>query len=698
MTCLGALTALLAAAATAAVRPDAAREVPDLFSDDVAKSQKLSTEEYLAGCTNGNYPTIDDSAGEEQLHQPPQVTADRDGVVRHVIYYDLAYWKGPSFDTIVRVYNGQIPGPTIRVKPGQTMEISLVNCLEDPVGHDGPAAHNMYKTPNVTNLHLHGMHISGMAPGDDILAKTPPRSVYHYTYVIDENHMPGMAWYHPHHHGATALQTSQGAAGMLLVDYPDEYPHPARIKDMPEIQLMIMHLDLEILRDTAATAQDRVTNWVDHNFVITNSSTTLTDFLLINGQFLPKITMEVGKWYRWKTMLSSVQMSAAFESQSKDCEFHLLAKDGIFLQDAPREVPVVLHSPGNRADLAVRCNKVGQERMNVTNIPMQFVFDSDNQFPERGRQKTDPYIPDLVGNFTDPALQPVILLVDVVAADVAAPPPLEPLPLTPSMTPCYLVDLNNAEVDAEIAKNVPEYFQNRYNCNNVDCSKPDYADICPGNDVGIRPYPEGQNVCYMYGPYGVGGDVMKPRPFEVNAEGYVVYINDYQIGTVNEIELQQARSHPYHQHVNPYQIVDIRGNALDENGDQDFTYPGDPNNNPLEEESVRIWYQKGDWHDTLQMPTTQTSASFRIRFQTDQFAGHMIQHCHILFHEDKGMMSQYEIFGAEGTVWPKAREMNPQCLLSGQGFGSKGGKGKKGGKGNKSGKTSERKKSGSKKK
>jgi len=661
---LRALAPFLAAAApAAALRPAAAREVLDLFDDAGTQSQKLSTEEYLAGCTNGDYPTIDDSAGEMPLHQPPQVVAGRDGVVRHVLYYDLAYWKGPSFDTIVRVYNSQIPGPTLRVKPGQTLEITLVNCLEDPPGFDGPAAHNTYKTPNVTNLHLHGPHVSGMHPGDNVLVRIDPRSVHHYSYAIDANHMPGTFWYHPHSHGATALQTSQGAAGMLIVDYPEEYPHPPHIKEMPEIQLVIEHFDLAILRDTSTQGQDRVTDWRTFNFEVTNATTTLDNFLLINGQFVPKITMEVGVWYRWKTLLSSVQMSAAFESQSKDCEFHLLSKDGIFLKDAPRAVPVIMQSPGNRADIAVRCNQVGQERMNVTNIPMQFVFDSGDQ--PRTQAADDPLIPDLVGNFTDPALQPVILLVDVVNPHAEAD--LAPLPLTPTMTPCYLVDLNNARVDAELAQNEPAYFQNRYNCNNVDCNNAAYADICPGNDVGIRPYPEGQNVCYMYGPYGVGGDTMKPRPFE----GGDVFMKRYDVGTVNEIELQMARSHPYHQHVNPYQINAINGNALDDEGEQTNTFPGDPTNNPLEEESVRIWYQVGDWQDTLQMPTTQTAASWRIRFQTDQFTGHMIQHCHILFHEDKGMMSQYEIVGQEGTAWPTARAMNPQCLGPGEGFGPK---------------------------
>ena len=44
---------------------------------------------------------------------------------------------------------------------------------------------------------------------------------------------------------------------------------------------------------------------------------------------------------------------AAFLSQSKRCEMQLLAKDGIYLHDAPRLVEWIILSPGNRADVAV---------------------------------------------------------------------------------------------------------------------------------------------------------------------------------------------------------------------------------------------------------------------------------------------------------------------------------------------------------
>ena len=47
-------------------------------------------------------------------------------------------------------YNGGVPGPTLRVRGGDTLQIELVNNLGVP-----------------TNLHVHGLVVSPRAPGDD---------------------------------------------------------------------------------------------------------------------------------------------------------------------------------------------------------------------------------------------------------------------------------------------------------------------------------------------------------------------------------------------------------------------------------------------------------------------------------------------------------------------------------------------------
>jgi len=349
-------------------------ESPAVYSSK-SKSSKTtphskSGKSAKATCAKDNeYPILDLSEPYQPLIIPHQVYSKR-GKTQLTLNYDLVNYKGPSYNTILRLHSeAGVPirgvGPTLHVEQGGSMEIDLVNCLHYPVGLDG---HNMYKAPNTTNIHTHGPHISGNLPGDQIFVKVYPRinqddpgdnSTHDYTYDFGNNHMPGTFWYHPHFHGSTALQTGQGAAGMIVLDEPEDYDIPDEIKHMPEIQMVFQHMDLRNLRHTASTSLDGITNWGIEgeeplNFEITNKTTDLTNFMLVNMQFLPKVTMAVGKWYRWRTVMSSIQDSLAFKSQSGDCEFQLLAKDGIYLSDAPRAVDTIILSPGNRADVAVR--------------------------------------------------------------------------------------------------------------------------------------------------------------------------------------------------------------------------------------------------------------------------------------------------------------------------------------------------------
>mmetsp|Transcript_109165 Transcript_109165/g.308630 ORF Transcript_109165/g.308630 Transcript_109165/m.308630 type:complete len:121 (+) Transcript_109165:2-364(+) len=39
----------------------------------------------------------------------------------------------------------------------------------------------------------------------------------------------------------------------------------------------------------------------------------------------------------------------------------------------------------------------------------------------------------------------------------------------------------------------------------------------------------------------------------------------------------------------------------------------------------------------------------------------MVVHCHILQHEDEGMMGFFAIGGAEGTIYPQAETLDPSC-------------------------------------
>src|SRR4030095_1791774 len=78
---------------------------------------------------------------------------------------------------------------------------------------------------------------------------------------------------------------------------------------------------------------------------------------------------------------------------------------------------------------------------------------------------------------------------------------------------------------------------------------------------------------------------------------------------------------PSHTHVNPMYIVAINGKRLAEPFWAD-TMPLPFNNNPPPVGS--------------ELPATVTSFTFRMRFL--HFTGRYVMHCHMLVHEDMGMM------------------------------------------------------------
>ena len=561
------------------------------------------------GVCNNPYPTFDLSKSNQPLVEPLRIRPDENGTTKVQLSLNLAHYIGPSYTTIMRTYNEMAPGPTIHVIPGGTMELELINCLHEPLGFD---EHNSFSTPNTTNIHTHGPHISGKYPGDDIFMNLGPNSSMHFEYAFPSNHMPGTHWIHPHFHGSTSLQTGQGVAGMLIVDPPDNYHIPDEIKNMPEVRMMVQNINVPHLRAAANVSQDDVTNYVDHNFKVTNTSTTADILMLVNMQFVPVVTMEKDVWVRWRMVLSSIDKTLAFLSETGQCEFKLLAKDGIFLNDAPRNVTTVILSPGNRADVAVRCSKIGQENMKTAGhdrVPLVSGY----------------------GGF-NPDTQPTILVVDVVAPSGQFNKfELEPFD---APTPCYLVDLQDVD-----ACEIETTFSNVYHCINRPSQ--------------LRPWPSTQtprDLCGVYGPdgNGGGGDPSVFFPFK-NKDNYVL---EFPVGTVQQLTLGVASFHPYHQHVNAFQITSININ--------------NPNLNLTVD--VATWYQVGDHQDTLQLPNFRDSpeTSVTVRYQADYFTGKMVQHCHMLDHEDQGMMAVYSINGEEGTMWDKARDINPTCIMPDQ--------------------------------
>jgi FtsP/CotA-like multicopper oxidase with cupredoxin domain len=273
-----------------------------------------------------------------------------------------------QFDTLgskfwTRVYNrasisGKTlhPGPVLRFKRGDTVTVTLVNNLGPETQALGGNSINSFHHVNTTNLHIHGLHVSAESPQDNVLMTVSPQDSFTYVYSIPNDHAGGTFWYHAHHHGATAVQVGGGLLGAIVVE-DDPAEVPAAILNLPEHILLLSHIPADdLLRRYVSVTGDDLFNHVD-NIVGPGA-----EFTLVNGQYQPVASIEQGRWLRMRIIFSSLTLSLQLQMTSNDigCEWHLLAKDGIYVEGAPRSFGSVMYfGPGSRADVVVRCSSVG---------------------------------------------------------------------------------------------------------------------------------------------------------------------------------------------------------------------------------------------------------------------------------------------------------------------------------------------------
>jgi FtsP/CotA-like multicopper oxidase with cupredoxin domain len=151
-------------------------------------------------------------------------------------------------------YNGTVGGPTLYVKPGDVLRVTLINSLiKEPCNTFVPELFNAYHAVDKTNLHFHGLHIPASENPSKLIVDVGESHTYSFT--IPEDHMGGTHWYHPHMAGSNTLQAGGGAVGMLIVqDLPGDIPE--EIRNLPELNLRVQFLNMTYLRYDYSTGTD----------------------------------------------------------------------------------------------------------------------------------------------------------------------------------------------------------------------------------------------------------------------------------------------------------------------------------------------------------------------------------------------------------------------------------------------------------
>ncbi|MDX1379930.1 MAG: multicopper oxidase domain-containing protein [Xanthomonadales bacterium] len=245
---------------------------------------------------------------------------------------------------------GTIPAPTMILHPGRKYVLRFRNVLpyEEP-SHE----HNVFKDPNVSNLHTHGVHISGETPGDDVTRSFEGGAAGDFVYDIPADHMGGTYWYHAHHHGSTYLQVSAGAFGLLVIDDAQD-PMPANVAAMEERHLVVAYLDPA----AAGTGGD------------TLLSGTLNPTWTVNGRVHGDLCVPPDTWQHWRILVADRDARPRDVTIGEGCEAMLLARDGVWRNETPAvlEGNRVRLSGASRADLAVRCSADSELRVGARRV------------------------------------------------------------------------------------------------------------------------------------------------------------------------------------------------------------------------------------------------------------------------------------------------------------------------------------------
>ena len=212
-------------------------------------------------------------------------------------------------------YNGGVPGPTLRVRAGDILNVSLRNRLTDP-----------------SNLHVHGLHVSPENNGDNMFVMIETGDSFDYQYTLPTNHPPGVYWYHPHHHGYVADQVFGGLYGAIIVEDPEEIPATR------ERVLVISDITVNSSGTIpTATAMEKM-------------SGREGELVLVNGQLSPALSVGAGERERWRVINACTSRYLRLRLDGQ--QLTLLGIDSGRFESA-RDVDEVVLAPGNRADLLV---------------------------------------------------------------------------------------------------------------------------------------------------------------------------------------------------------------------------------------------------------------------------------------------------------------------------------------------------------
>jgi FtsP/CotA-like multicopper oxidase with cupredoxin domain len=495
----------------------------------------------------------------------------------------------------LRSINQSIPAPTLSINAADTLRIKVVNQLPPNPPSTEPAAHLRY--PNSMNLHTHGLHVPPGLVGPDLYGDyvmddpqlgIQPGQTRHHEFRIGADHPPGAYWYHPHLHGSTAIQVGSGMAGALMIR--------GAIDRVPEIAAATERIFMIQAPISGAATPGRLESFSDVASEMPESE------LLINGVKRPRLVMRRGEVQNWHFINAAIAryLNLRLDGHDLNCYSHdgnTSARMRVYRGETGAGLVM---APGNRDSVLVKAGNPGVYYLHT--LP----YNMGNELPDQ-------------------------ILAELIVIDPPMPMAL-PSGLLP--IPAALAHIDDAELARGGGLKRSIVMRAVFNPSGAPVTMPLASDLLhpPPDELPDWTYQTGStfmaDTVFAMGGAGEAASQAPGMPVEfapfqsARAQTQIVALGSVEEWTVYNMNKVQ---HPFHIHVNPFEVIKINGVPIE----------------PF-------------WADTIGLPVggtpqNPTSITFRTRFL--DFSGRYVMHCHILSHEDMGMMQAVEVTdGAPASI------------------------------------------------
>ncbi|HTC49482.1 MAG TPA: multicopper oxidase domain-containing protein [Candidatus Aquilonibacter sp.] len=481
--------------------------------------------------------------------------------------------------------------PTLEVKPGDLLILRLKNDLPGiskpmlPGSHAAaPLCISGPMSAAATNLHFHGLMIPSTCHQDDVIRTSisPGAKYFEYRFRIPPSQPPGLYWYHPHPHSRSEEQVLGGASGALIVEGIEHFN--SLVAGLPE-RLLIIRDQVRLSSKTPPVGPKPPSKDLSVNFIP-----------VPYPQYPPAIVnTKPGQRELWRVLNASADtfLELHLLTNGKWQSMGLVSLDGVPL--------------GYEENSVEEKNRI-QWTLDIPIPPggrAEFLYDSP---PEGGRTQlltarvdTAPFLDE-----DDPAMA------SQAAGSAQIPDDDDYTP------PRWLLTVSATSDAAEPTAVIPKDFSPQKKTN-----------IAPLKNI----QPNRTRKLYFSEKILDAKNPRTSTAFYVTEEGHQPAVFDPAAGpniTVRQgevedwvIENRSQESHTFHIHQTHFVLLERDNKSVDENYLRD---------------TVDVPY----WDGVSSYP----SVKLRIDFRDPATVGAFPYHCHILQHEDGGMMGTIRVLKA----------------------------------------------------